>query len=336
MSHRELRTAALAPLRAEPEPDVAISVARARPRELEEYLAAHRLRLLWRDALLRQNVWTELPDRLRANLDRGEVIATARVLAQERLAVDASRALTEGGVEHALMKGAHLRRELYPHPALRPSDDVDVIVPREKRDLALATLGGARLERSSKAPSPHELSLTRDGLGVDLHFHPFRPGRARFDPTPAMLASRVTGGPLPVLNDLWTSIVLTVGAALGDYVTARLLRAVELDLWVRRGRVPWREFASLVKRLGLATAAWTMLAFTQDCLSTPLPDATLSQLRPGVIRCAYLEAWLRLDPARVYAVTPTAARIAFSLALEDTPRDVMRALAARRMVPREG
>lgn len=119
-----------------------------------------------------------------------------------------------------------------------------------------------------------------------------------------------------------------MGPALGDYVTGRLAPTIDLDRWIRRERAPWDDFLPFVQALGVATAAWAMLAPTRALLDNPVPAAVWRRLEPDPLRRIYLERWLRCDPARVYAKAPTLARAAFSLALLDSLRDAARAWTA--------
>jgi hypothetical protein len=119
---------------------------------------------------------------------------------------------------------------------------------------------------------------------------------------------------------------MLVHPAITDYVTGRLISAVDLDLWLRRGQIPWDEVIGILRRIGLRTAAWAMLRWTRALLGTPVADDVMRALAPSALRQKYLESWLRHHPARLYTRRPWLVRGAFSLALQDGVRDAGRAV----------
>ena len=274
-------------------------------------------------------MWRELPEALRAEFDRQRQANTAIALAQSQLAKEASLALEAAGIRHAFVKGIHLRYSIYQHPSHRPSDDIDLVVAAADQNQAIAALQGAGFTRHRKANETHETTLHKGGSTVDLHWRMFRPGRSRQDFVPRLLESRLVERGLPVCDDLHTSLLLTVGPAIGDYVTARLIRAVDLDRWIRAGRAPWQPFVQVVHQAGLGVAAWAMLTWTRSLLFTPVPDVHLRRLQPSRLGAAYLRGWIALDPAWVYHRWPLLARAGFSLALHDSWRDLPRALLGK-------
>jgi hypothetical protein len=117
-----------------------------------------------------------------------------------------------------------------------------------------------------------------------------------------------------------------VHPAITDYVTGRLISAVDLDLWLRKRQVRWDEVTHLLGRIGLRAAAWAMLFWTCSLFETPVPSEIWRELAPSMLRRRYLEFWLGLDPARLYGRVSWLARGAFSLALQDRVRDASRAV----------
>jgi hypothetical protein len=112
-------------------------------------------------------------------LARAFTEATARHLALARGLGDALAALAGAGVPALPLKGPVLAETLYPHPALRGSTDVDVLVPRDRRadaDLALARRGyrATAVDGHDRAfDLAHDAALAYDGPGgirVDLHW----------------------------------------------------------------------------------------------------------------------------------------------------------------------
>ncbi len=104
----------------------------------------------------------------------------------DRLAAIAE-AFNERGIEPILLKGAALNLTLYPHLALRPMSDLDLLIRPGEIDAAAATLEqlgyqrGPGLVRRDFFPRYHyevEFSSTElSPVRVDLHVRPFRPMR---------------------------------------------------------------------------------------------------------------------------------------------------------------
>src|SRR5262249_8020341 len=77
---------------------------------------------------------------------------------------------------------------------------------------------------------------------------------------------------------------------------------------------------------GIAAGAWAVLIWTRMLLDTPLPPHVLPMLAPRRALARYLVGWLGRDPGGLYTRRPDLVRFGFSLALQDTPADVARAL----------
>lgn len=262
----------------------------------------------------------------------------ARGLQQEAMLRRASAVLNEAGVRHAFYKAAHLRRLIYPVRAHRPADDVDVLIDAAKLQAARAALLGAGFERFAKPHPTHEESYRWREGGVDLHWRPFRPGRARFDWTARLLEARRELDGVPMLTLDHELLMLLLGTALGDYVTRRLIRAIDIDRMVRQLPLDWQAIVAEARELGLATAAWCTLTWVVDWMDTPIPEWVWPALQPSGRRREYLKQWLRRDPSSLYARWPLLSQVGFSLALQDSRRDILRAARselARRLGTRQ-
>lgn len=71
-----------------------------------------------------------LPQGVRQDLARMHQQATLRSLQVQRELVLTHRILEQAGMPHMALKGAYLAWHVYPHPALRPLRDLDILVPR--------------------------------------------------------------------------------------------------------------------------------------------------------------------------------------------------------------
>jgi hypothetical protein len=260
-------------------------------------------------------------------LDRRRLSVAANVIRQEHLLGEASALLDEHGMAHVVLKGALVRQILYAKPHLRPSVDVDLLIaPTDApRVVRLLQQHGFALHQAPHWDT-HEASLSRHGVDLDLHWNLLRPGRMRHDIAAELLAGRVRRGGLWSPDDRHLTVVMLIHSAITDYVTGPLVSVVDLDRWLRRCQVRWDEVIGLLERIGLRTAAWTMLRWTCSLFATPVPDDVVRTLAPSWLRQKYIETWLGQHPARMYRQWPNLVRGGFSLALQDRASDVARAL----------
>jgi len=308
---------------------------RADPERLFLALASDQVDQLFLQAAGTAGLDDTLPAPLVARLTERRMAVAVDVIRQEHLAGEVRAVLDEAGVEHVVIKGALVRQFLYAKPYHRPSADVDVVVPRRAmgRVTRLLEQRGYTLTVAAHSDT-HEVWLQKLGAGVDLHWTLMRPGRMRREITHDLLSSRVLRGALWGPSDPYLTVMMLVHPAITDHVTARLVSAVDLDRWLRQGSPPWEQIVGILDRIGLRTAAWTMLLWTHGLLGTPVPPEIWRALDPGRLRKRYLEAWLKRHPARLYARRPNVVRALFSLALQDQARGAARAVWRMAKKPR--
>jgi hypothetical protein len=265
----------------------------------------------------------ELVEQLRARRLR----VAASLARQDHLLDEACALLDDLKAKYVVFKGVLARALLYAEPHLRPAVDVDLLLASEMT----TSVAGALAQRGYHAgvaphSDTHELTLTRPGIEIDLHWSLLRPGRMRVDITPEILANRVRRGELWSPNDTHLTVAMLVHPAITDHVTGRLISAVDLDRWLRQTAVEWNAVIEVLGRIGLRTAAWAMLRWTHGLFDTPVPEEAWRALSPPRLRQRYIDAWLHRDPGRLYAQRPNLVRGAFSLALQDRVSDAARAL----------
>lgn len=268
-----------------------------------------------------------LPVRVIQLLSARRMLVAVNVIRQEHVLGEACALLDEIGVEYVVFKGALVRQFLYAKPYLRPSADVDLLVPPGEVPRVARFFEQRGYDLTVQAHSDtHEVWLGRLGVGLDLHWSLLRPGRMREDIAREIIEGRVRRGSLWGPSDTHLTVAMLVHPAITDYVTGRLISAVDLDLWLRKRQVRWDEVTHLLGRIGLRAAAWAMLFWTCSLFETPVPSEIWRELAPSMLRRRYLEFWLGLDPARLYGRVSWLARGAFSLALQDRVRDASRAV----------
>ena len=115
-----------------------------------------------------------LPVPLRETFRRDRVVTAARNMMLGQVAEECLRALAAAGIPTIVLKGLDYEIRLYGAPGARPTADVDLLVPDEKRRDAFAVLDRLGFEPRAAAPGfdepdYHEVAWTRAGAEVDLH-----------------------------------------------------------------------------------------------------------------------------------------------------------------------
>ncbi|HEY2728540.1 MAG TPA: nucleotidyltransferase family protein [Polyangia bacterium] len=115
-----------------------------------------------------------LPAALDEACRRDHLLTAARHLALSSAAEECVTAMTDAGVDVALLKGLAYERTLYPQPGARPTSDIDLLVRDRDRRRAFEVLDRLGFEPRAAAPgfdAPdyHEVAWRRGPVEVDLH-----------------------------------------------------------------------------------------------------------------------------------------------------------------------
>ncbi|MDB4979599.1 MAG: hypothetical protein JWM82_351 [Myxococcales bacterium] len=115
-----------------------------------------------------------LPPALSGVARTDRIATTARNLMFAEVAAEAARALLADGIDVIVLKGLAYEATLYGKNGCRPTSDVDLLVPGEKRRAAFATLDRLGYEPRAAAPGfdepdYHEVAWNRNGVELDLH-----------------------------------------------------------------------------------------------------------------------------------------------------------------------
>ena len=255
-------------------------------------------------------------------------------LPQQRLMTEAHRILDTAGIDYFFAKGAHLRHVIYDDPLERSAIDIDLFVKESDRDRAIALFQQASFETHPLAETiSHELKLTRHNGDIDLHWQLFRPGRLRPGVMDWLFSRRERFGEFWGLDDTASLFVMLVHPAITKYLlspTSMLIHQVDQARLIGRGRVDWKELESIFERSGTRTAAWASLYVLRTLAGVQAPENIEETLRPGRIRRGYLRQWIdRAWITRWFERRWLVAGL-FSLALQDTASDAVRALRSLR------
>ena len=256
---------------------------------------AHRVSPLLYARLRADGVLDRLPAEVELALERAYVVSRTRHALRWQALEHALSALAAQGIEVILLKGAALIATLYDEPALRPMDDLDILVSPAQFRAAVACLceRGYRPDHAEPFQGAnemisHHLALT----GTVPVKHALELHHALLD-LPAAL-----GAAIPVPELLERAEALTVGAAparvlclpdqllhlaahlaLQNPADERLIWYCDLDRLVRReaDRLPWDEVLARAERYRMTLALQRVLHRLVALLDTPVPAEVLAQ-----------------------------------------------------------
>lgn len=214
-------------------------------------------------------------------------------------------ALNSAGVQRTvLLKGAVLGWLVYPDPALRSTNDLDLLVSRsdaQRAHEALLGLGYTEQllfpNRSASARQYHERVYWRDTAAgsfrqiVEVHTgfaqrfrHPVPYERLverahRFEPAQAYR-----------LDDADQLLHLAVHMAREQFL-GPLKQLYDVHLWLSRGGLNWNHVVKRALKWGAATSLAEALRLAEDVFGSPVDPGALDALRPRGLRQSYLEWW---------------------------------------------
>jgi hypothetical protein len=190
------------------------------------------------------------------------------------------------GVETLVLKGASLTICSYGDIGVRPMDDVDVLVPIERRDEAIAALAAAGWSPSHDDPSVwtevhHSLGFSGSRGGeLDLHwFALWQP--AREEPlwrasVPIELGGATTRAPSPADQLLLTCVHGTPWSPLPPF---RWIADAATVIRSAGERLEWDRLVAEAERRRLTVACAAALAYLRAELGLAVPGAAVERLQ---------------------------------------------------------
>jgi hypothetical protein len=253
---------------------------------------------------------------------------TTRYLAQKKAILELDSLFTAEKIPQAIFKGAHIREAVYPNPAYRPSVDIDILVsPIEKFKAVqvLCAIGYALFP--DPANVSHEVSLSRNNVNIDLHWHIMRPGRTRIEITDIFLQSRKKYGFLWGLNSEEELLILLTHPVFTKYSTtpqSSLVRLIDLKVWIKTQEIDWNRLLTLLQDTGLQTAAWITIKHLSNLTECRVPPSFLEAISPKDFKRFLLNQWLDLNLSSKFADYPIFAKYIFTLLAHNRLTDVFR------------
>ena len=263
---------------------------------------------------------------------RAEVLFAA----QDKALEEVDRALNEAGIEYAVIKGTANRLVLYENPALRVCYDADLLVhPTDRLPAAKALLNIGFCPQPYPRTIGHQVVLSRTDLDIDLHWRLLRDGRLRLEETADILGRRVRTHGIWMLSTEDTLYLFLVHPAFAKHLAARNLglhRVLDILHFLRAEPADWPRVKARLESSGVTAAAWATLLWVALLAPNRLQpglDSLLSDLRPGPLRRAWIELWLRNNWSQKTEDLHWLRLVAFSPFLHDSMADIWRALSGR-------
>jgi len=310
--------------------------------DLEKFVAFLRnqgLAQLWLDYLLSQDSLPNTFEEIVRSLKQDALNTAAGQLMQRVVLQDTRDALLEAGIDYLVFKGAHLRHTLYADPTHRPVCDIDILVRDERKLDAVKALLGAGFSAYHKAENiSHETSLFKKNVCIDLHWHLLRPGRTRIDLNDYLFGQRQPFGEFVGLSNEAALLVMLIHPAITKYVNgsaSSLRHLVDIHRLAQSDDINWDRLIATLRTSGTRTAAWASLAWLQMLADEPIYEDLAHQLWPGRLQAGWLLYWLGMNLNVKLSERKLVIRSGFSMALQDSLKDSVRAICVLQKEQRE-
>jgi hypothetical protein len=274
------------------------------------------------------------PRAVRDRLSRGFASAVAAHVVLSRALAQALAALDAHGIDVIVLKGAALAETLYPHPALRPFHDLDLLVRPDhisRADACLRALGYARAAdehgwRFDVAWDRATLYEAPGGVRVDLHWGLLNEPRYRWHEEDAAAvwerAARARLAGVDARTLAAEDLLLHLAAHLAIHHAGEgLLWQWDVARLIERG-LDWDALAERATRWRVAAAVRFALDGVITRFEVAVPPCGLRRLSAGPVRAGLARA------LRARATAPRPARLDYllPLLLADRARDAAWAL----------
>ena len=299
------------------------------------FLSRHGLGQVWRVYLEGLHPSSQL-EQWMTPLRENARLTAAHQMIQRRAVAQLAELLRENEIAWFLFKGADLREWLYHDPVLRPVSDIDFFIDAADREHVIELAGKLNFElHTNPSTVSHELTLLKKNVSIDLHWHLFRPGRARPGLNTWLFEHREKHDTQIGLDATASLLVMLVHPAITKYLispTSLLIHAVDQARLIQSGRIDWDELARALNRYGTKTAAWSSLYVLRHLAGLEAPGGFMERIQPGRLHAAYLQQWI--DRALITKYFERRRLVAgfFSLALQDSVQDIATALRVKAAV----
>jgi|GEM_PF-1495814 len=210
------------------------------------------------------------------------------------------RALAQEGIQPIVLKGSHLSQEYYPHPALRPCDDIDLLIKPEDKlpvSLIIQEAGFSVIEETSTA-----MKFSRDNTEIFLEIHTNLQTPDRRNPSFEImivdfwnnsLPARIADQPARILSPAIN--LLYLAAHLSHHSFSRLIWFYDLYLIMEKENndIDWEFLADRSRKYRCRTLIYYPFLFTGTLFGSTAPSTVLRELAPSTTKKLLIRPFLR-------------------------------------------
>ena len=237
----------------------------------------------------------QVPFEVREKLRERTLFSARNKIKIERETREVLSALNAADIPVIVLKGAHLAEIVYDEPALRPFDDVDLLVFRQDFlacDKALLELGYGPSRRNwiehGLIESHHHIPryLNKNFFSIEIHWTitnqsraaTIDPGRLWNRAQPA----RIAGVDVLVLSPEDLLLHLIVHTCINNLFVDGLRQLIDISetLELYKDDMDWEQVIQHSHEWGIGKCVYLTLYLTQDMLGTNVPDQVLESLKP--------------------------------------------------------
>ena len=230
----------------------------------------HRIGPMMRWQLQHAHPHIRVPQRVADALAKQFKAWTIRNMVIQRELLRVHEILEGAGIPHVFLKGAYLAYCVYPHPALRPLRDLDILIPPERlMDARAALIAGGlstveryeRVPESVKDAAPHLPPLLAGNVSVELHkriFHLKQDPDAGPDLTEdpgfwqRSITGMVAGTPIMAPSPTDQMLHIIVHGVYDHQLANGPLLLSDIALLAAVGGVDWDRIDEMAQRMGRA------------------------------------------------------------------------------------
>lgn len=197
-------------------------------------------------------------------------------------------AFARSGIKSIILKGPHLAQEYYHHPALRPCDDIDLLIHPDDKMAAsriVQTMGFTSLEETVTA---EKFSQANTGIFLEVHTGLQTPDRRNpsfeieiedfwENSLPAQIADQPTRLLSPTIN------LLYLAAHLSHHGFSRMIWFYDLYLVIKKSgdSINWERLIEKADGYRCVGQVYYSLLHTGYFFGRTMPDEVLKQLAPA-------------------------------------------------------
>jgi hypothetical protein len=257
-------------------------------------------------------------------------MATGRYMQQQHTLNQAAEAFQSADITYAIFKGANIREQIYDNPAVRPSDDIDILVSKADKTRAIQAMvtAGFAFHPDPKNVS-HEAGLIGPNGSIDLHWDIMRPGRTRIDLTDEFLATRKESANYWGFSNEAELFIMLVHPVFTKYATApqaSIMRLVDLCRWIDMHDIDWEKAYDWLEKGGVKTPAWVTTQWLEIITGKTLPESFIRKIEPSSLKKSYLLNWINKNYSTKFLEKPFLVKALFTLPVHDTFSDAFRAV----------